>query len=181
MTKALNPDVAVVATGAVPQSLEVAGAEGKNVVQVNDVILGKAKVGNTVVVVGGRYLGMEIADQLASEGKKVTLVTRRALGREVQRSIYLTLRNRLIEKGVHLFTNSPVVQIMSNGVYIVFENELVFLKADTVVLAVGVRPENKLIENLKGIVPEVHAIGDCVKARDVMDAIREGAEIARQI
>ncbi len=177
----LNPDAVVVATGAVPQSLNIAGAEGKNVVQTNDIILGKAKVGNTVVVVGGRYLGMEIADHLASRSKKVTLVTRGNLGRGIQRSIFLTLRNRLIEKGVPLFTNSPAVQITPNGVYVVFENDLVFLKADTIVLAVGVRSENKLIETLKGIVPEVHAIGDCVKPRDAMDAIREGAEIARQI
>ncbi|MFC1919097.1 FAD-dependent oxidoreductase [Chloroflexota bacterium] len=181
MVKESKPDVVIVATGAVPQSLDIAGVDGKNVVQANDVILNKVEVGDTIVVVGGRHLGIEIADQLATQGKKVTLVTRRALGRGTERSIFLTFINRLIEKNVRLFSHSPVVQITANGVYIAFENELFFLKADTVVLAVGVKPENKLVDSLKSIVPEVHAIGDCVQPGEVIDAIREGAEIARTI
>ncbi|MFH1626437.1 MAG: FAD-dependent oxidoreductase, partial [Pseudomonadota bacterium] len=175
LVRGAKPEVAVVATGAVPQSLDVQGADGKNVIQVNDVILGKSKVGDKVVVIGGRYLGMEIADQLASQGKKVILVTRSALGRSVQRDIYLTFRNRLIEKGVQFFSYSPVVEINEKGVYIVFDERLVFLKADTVVMAVGVKSENQLVEALKGVVPEVHALGDCVRPRDLMDAIREAA------
>lgn len=176
-----RPDAVVVATGATPRTLNVHGTDGKNVVQAMDVILGTAKVGQRVVVVGGRYVGMEIADQLADQGKKVTLVTRRALGREIERNVYLTLRNRLIEKGVQLFPNSPLVEIRKKGVYIAFEGDIVFLKTDTVVLSVGVKPEKELIEDLKGIVSEIHAIGDCVEPRDAMWAIREGAEIARQI
>jgi len=74
-----------------------------------------------------------------------------------------------------------VVEIRDAGVYIAYEGDLVFLKADTVVLAVGVKPEKQLIETLKGMVPEVYVIGDCVQPRDAMWAIREGAEIARKI
>jgi NADH dehydrogenase FAD-containing subunit len=33
-----------------------------------------------------------------------------------------------------------VVEIRENDVYIVFDNDLLFLEADTIVLAVGVRP-----------------------------------------
>lgn len=181
LVKAEKPDAVVVATGATPHSLNVLGVDGENVVQAMDVILGKANVGQRVVVVGGRYVGVEIADQLVDDGKRVTLVSRRALGRGMERNVYLTLRDRLIEKGVQVFANSPLVEIRNKGVWIAFEGDLVFLKADTVVLAVGVKPEKELIEALKGVVPEVHAIGDCVEPRDAMWAIREGAEIARQI
>jgi Pyruvate/2-oxoglutarate dehydrogenase complex, dihydrolipoamide dehydrogenase (E3) component, and related enzymes len=181
LVKAGKPDAVVVATGATPQTLNILGADGKNVVQATDVILGKSKVGQRIIVAGGRYVGLEIADQLADQGKRVSLVTRRALGRGIERNVYLTLRNRLIEKGVQLFANSPVVEIRDKGVYIAFEGDLVFLKADTVVLAVGVKPEKDLIEALKRVVPEVYAIGDCVEPRDAMWAVREGAEIARQI
>ncbi|MCK4722675.1 MAG: FAD-dependent oxidoreductase, partial [Dehalococcoidia bacterium] len=139
MVKEAKPDAVVVATGAVPQTLEVEGADGKNVVQAVDVILGKAKVGKRVVVVGGRYLGMEIADQLAGQGKEVYLTTRSLLGRDVERNIYLALRNRLIDKGVHMFQNCPLVEIRENGIYVAFNGDLVFLKADTVVLAVGMK------------------------------------------
>ena len=80
-----------------------------------------------------------------------------------------------------MFANSPVVEIREAGVYIAYEGDLVFLKSDNVVLAVGVKPEKQLIETLKGLAPEVYAIGDCVQPRDAMWAIREGAEVAREI
>ena len=47
-------DALVLATGAVPLVPEVPGAKSQNVVQAVDVLTGKAKVGNVVVVVGGR-------------------------------------------------------------------------------------------------------------------------------
>ncbi|KFD41224.1 hypothetical protein HY02_05430 [Peptococcaceae bacterium SCADC1_2_3] len=181
LIKEQRPDAVILATGAVPEKPDLSGAKESNVVQVNEVILGKAKVGARVVVIGGRYLGMEIADQLAGEGKRVSLVTRRALGRETERNVYLTLRNRLIEKGVYIYQYCPVVEIREEGVFIVFNNDLVFLKADTVVLALGVRPEQELSAVLRGNVPEYYQIGDCKMPRDVMAAIREGAEVGRMI
>lgn len=113
--QAENPAAVVVATGAVPLGLDELGViviNGKNVVQANEVILGTAKTGQKVVVVGGRYLGMEIADQLADEGKRVSLVTRRSIGRAIERNVYLTLRNRLIQKGVYLYPYRPVVEVI---------------------------------------------------------------------
>ena len=176
-----KPDAVVVATGATPAAINVPVLSERILVQANDVILGNVRTGDRVVVVGGRYLGMEIADQLADEGKKVSLVTRRSIGRGIERNVYLTLRNRLIQKGVHLLFNCPVVEIRENGVYIVFDNDLLFLEADTIVLAVGVRPEKELGEKLKGLIEELYLIGDCVEPRDVMFAIREGAEVGRLI
>jgi len=181
LVEELKPDVVVLATGATPQTIEMPFAAQNSVVQVNDVILGKARVGKNVVVIGGRSLGMEIADALADEGKKVSIVTRRALGRDMERNVYLTLRNRLIEKGVYIYQNCPVAEIGAEGIYIVFNNDLTWLTADTVVLAVGVKPEQGLGEELKQKGLEVYQIGDCVKPRDVMWAIREAAEIARVI
>jgi len=61
--------------------------------------------------------------------------------------------------------------------------DLLFLPADTVVLAVGFSPKRELFEKLRVIFPEleIHAIGDCVEPRDAMEAIREGAEVGRTI
>ena len=183
LVRELKPDIAIVATGATPRALSVPGAEGSNVVQATDVVAGKAKVGGTVVVVGGRYLGMETAILLARQGKKVSLVTERELGRNgrwTERNIKMTLKERLIEHGVYIYPFSPVREIRENGVIVAQARELTFLKADTVVLAVGATPQNKLIEELKDIA-EVHAIGDCIEPRDAMEAIGEAYEIALQV
>jgi 2-enoate reductase len=178
-----KPDVIVVATGAIPLTLDVPGADGKNVVQAVEVIAGKARAGNRVVVIGGSHRGMEVAYFLAEQGKKVSLVTRSRLGgREpIERNIFVTLRERLIERGVMVFPFSPVFEIRDNGVYVVSDNELLFLTADTLVMAVGAKADNKLVEELKGVVPELYAIGDCARVRNAKEAVNEAAELGRKI
>ena len=133
------------------------------------------------MIIGGRYVGMETALSLAKQGKKVSLVTRQELGRDVEKSIYFHLRNELIEQAVHIFVHSPVFEITNKGVYVAHQSELLFLMADTVVLAVGFRPENDLAEKLKGVVPEIHKIGDCVKPRNAAYATLEAVQTALNI
>jgi hypothetical protein len=55
------------------------------------------------------------------------------------------------------------------------------LEAETIVLTVGFQSENRLYKELKGHVDELYQIGDCVEPRNVMCAIREGAEIGRLV
>ena len=72
-------------------------------------------------------------------------------------------------------------EIREDGIYIAFHNELVFLKADTVVLAVGSKPRKSLAQELKKAGYYYFGIGDCVQVRDAMKAVREGAEVGRLI
>jgi 2,4-dienoyl-CoA reductase-like NADH-dependent reductase (Old Yellow Enzyme family) len=162
IVKREKPDAVIVATGAIPLEPDIKGVDGGNVVQANEVILGHAKTGKRAIVVGGRYLGMEVADQLADAGKEVLLVSRRTIGRGVERNIYFALRDRLVQKRVSLYPRCPIVEILPHGAYIVFDNDLLFLEAE-------------------GHVGELHQIGDCVEPRTVMCAIREGAEIGRLV
>ena len=182
----IKPDEVIVATGALPRILNIPGIQGKNVVQAVDVITGKASVGQRVMVIGGRYLGMEIALTLAEQGKHVSLATERELGRNqsfMERYTLATLRQKLVENGIYIYAYSPVEKICEDGVYINHGPEPFFLKADTVVLAVGASPQRKLLEELQSIFPnlKIHAIGDCVEARDAAEAMREGAEVGRAV
>ena len=85
-------------------------------------------------MVGGRYLGMEVAEFLARQGKKVSLVSRRQIDRDLEHAIYLGYMDRLVRSGVYLYPNSPLYEIKERGAYIVYNKELLFLEADTVVL-----------------------------------------------
>ncbi|MBI2859500.1 MAG: FAD-dependent oxidoreductase [Chloroflexi bacterium] len=111
-----------------------------------DRITGRAKAGNRIVVVGRRFSGMEGAESLVRQGKRVCLVTRKLLGKNghpLERNLHVVLRDRLIRDGVTITPNSPLFEVTSDGVYIVFGNrELMFIEADTVVLAVGAKPVN---------------------------------------
>ncbi|MFH1031291.1 MAG: FAD-dependent oxidoreductase [Chloroflexota bacterium] len=181
LVREVNPEVIVLATGASAAPLDVLGASRPNVVQGVDVITGKAKVGKKVVVVGGRHIGMEVAISLAKQGKLVSLVTRRRLGRDVERNVFLTLRQALADNNVRIYTDSAVSEITEDGVYIAQYKDLFFLKADSVVLAVGSKAENKLAEALHRSSHIVHKIGDCVEPRSALEAMHEGRRIACEI
>jgi 2,4-dienoyl-CoA reductase (NADPH2) len=55
------------------------------------------------------------------------------------------------------------------------------LAADTVVLAMGIRPNNELEAALRTLTAELHKIGDCVKPRKAIDAIHEGFQVSLKI
>ena len=52
---------------------------------------------------------------------------------------------------------------------------------DSVILAYHNRANDGLYHALKGSVKELHAVGDCVAPRKIMDAIREGFLVGRRL
>jgi hypothetical protein len=74
-----------------------------------------------------------------------------------------------------------VLEITENGVVIGLGGEVFLLPADTVILAVGSEPVNRLAQELEGTVPEVYTIGDCNEPRDAAAATLEAAKIAFSI
>jgi len=55
------------------------------------------------------------------------------------------------------------------------------LQADSIMLSVEIKPNDTLLKALKGKVPEVYPVGDCVDPRKAMGAIHDGFHAARQI
>jgi len=180
----LKPDVVIVAIGAEPIIPDDITGVNKAVTAV-DVLLGKAKVGDQVIVAGGGRMGSEIALHLAQKGKKVMIVEMLediALDMDlvVNRKVLL---EKLEEHKVTWAANTRITEIMDKGIRAIntASGESVSYPANTVVLALGLTPVNGLAEALKDKAPEVYAIGDCVKARKVKEAIYEGSIIARRI
>ena len=179
--KRIKPDVIIVATGAVPIIPDIRGVKNKNVVTAWDVLAGRVEVGEEVVIVGGGMVGCETAEYLAEKGRKVTVIEMLpdiAIDMETFSRIFLL--ERLTQKNVRLITNTKVKEITKNGVIIVNQREEI-LEADTVVLAVGSKPNTKLLEELEGKFPEVYAVGDCVEPRRCLEAIHEAWNVAFEL
>jgi len=88
----------------------------------------------------------------------------------------------LREAGAKLLTYCDVLEVTDKGVVVANEQgDTSTLEADTVILALRLKSNSGLVAALQGKLPEVHAIGDCVAPRLVMDAIREGFRTARLI
>lgn len=195
MVEEMKPDAVVVASGASPATLDdVPGIRRDNVVQANDVLSGKVQTGNEVVVVitGRGARGLAAALFLAEQGKTVSVVAKNKIAWGLSHNIKLALLENLIKHRVAMFPDSVLESVTDRGAHIVWDGgeppekggpryELLFLRADTVVLAAGSKSENALGERLSGFMPEIYKIGDCVEPRGVLSAIHEASAVGRKI
>jgi 2,4-dienoyl-CoA reductase-like NADH-dependent reductase (Old Yellow Enzyme family)/thioredoxin reductase len=185
----IKPDAAVVAAGSSPAPLHVPGADGKNVVQATDVLAGKAETGKEVVIIGGRLVGLTTALFLAGRGKKVSVITRSKIARGLMHNTKLVFQEYLLKNNVRLFPHCTPESITENGVNCWWDsgeppekdNIFFFLKADTVVLAVGAVNNYRLGDLISTLVPETYKVGDCSGKRSIFAAIRDGSETAQKI
>jgi len=176
----MYPDEVIIATGATPLIPELPGATKDNVITSVDALLEKKNVGDDVVIVGGGEIGCETAVWLAQKGKKVTLVE---VLPDILPDTFLSNRMMLFkmlnESSVNILTNVKVSKITDEGVVIQKNGDSQIVKANTVVLAVGLKAQRKLSDDLEDKLQAVHVVGDCVEPRKLMNAIWEAYSIAR--
>lgn len=183
-------DVAIVATGAVAQKLDIPGINKPHVYEALQVTGGKDKeLGKTVVVVGGGEIGCEIALSQALKGKKVIMTTRRGSKRgeyELANDAPITTRMAMLESlkanNVEINLSLTLKEITDEGIISVDKNgSNREFKGDSIVLCAGFLPDDTLGNALRGKVKEVRPIGDCVEPRRIHHAIHEGWLAGNQI
>jgi 2,4-dienoyl-CoA reductase-like NADH-dependent reductase (Old Yellow Enzyme family)/thioredoxin reductase len=179
----IKPDVVVLATGASQKLIDIPGVHGKNVVMASDVLTGKVNVGQEVAVIGGRLVGLETAIHLAKQGKKVSVVSRGKIARDIGRLLKLTLKEELVKHGVYMYPDSLPESITERGLNMINEGEIIFLEANHIVIAVGSKSEDRLARELSELMPEleIRQIGDCVEPRDALAAIHEGFKVGNEV
>lgn len=138
-----------------------------------------------VVIVGGGFIGIEMAEALRQRGIGVTVVEMldqvlAPLDFEMAALIHM----HLIEKGVRLRLGEAVKSFRQNGEALVVAASGGDINADMVLLSIGVKPENKLakecgleIGERGGIVvdetmrtsdADIFAVGDAVQTKDLV-------------
>ncbi len=180
-----NPDAIIVATGSVYMTPPIPGME--NALAVRSVDAHEVPCGNSVVVCGGGITGLECALTLAMEGKKVTVVDmlpRDQFVAEMPIFNKADLMAQLEELNVELY-GSQRIQSIENGVKTLDEkgNER-FFPAESVVNALGVRPEDALGKALlkKYGSVDVIMVGDCTaKGGNYYRANHEAYDAAMRI
>jgi 2-enoate reductase len=178
-----HPDAVIIATGSSPIIPKIPGVENPNVVTCIDGFLGKKQIGETVVVIGGGLEGCEMAAWLSQKGKKVTLIEQLPdLVSNIHRANRVMLMDMLEDGKVKIMTGTTAKKITGKSVVCATaEGAALELPADSVVLAVGLKPERQLYDSLVGKCREVYQIGDCKEPRKIGDAIWEGCMLASNI
>jgi 3-phenylpropionate/trans-cinnamate dioxygenase ferredoxin reductase subunit len=184
----LRYDKLLLATGSRVLPLQVPGADADGVLYLRELAdsdrLKAAAIGagRRVVIVGGGWIGLEVAAAACASGADVTVLERanlplaRVLGDEVA----TVFRDLHVERGVRLLTATATREVRTEGgrAVGVITGSGEELPADAVVVGVGVRPEVALAESgglsvdngvvvdasLRTSDPDVYAAGDVANA-----------------
>jgi len=184
-----KPDVLVVAVGASPLAPPIPGADQDFVVTVDDILSGEVTAGDRVVVVGGGSCGAETADYLCVRGHTVTVIEMldEVCPDMLPDARYLLLE-RLDKAGVGISSSTTVLEIGDNSVVLSKQDPVLGVSwtttidnVDTVVLATGAKANREEADQFKDLAPQVFVIGDCVQPGFGIDAVYQGAKVAREI
>ncbi len=182
LAQAWKPEALVIATGSVPLSPPIPGAQIPRVVQALQVLLKEVKVEGRVAVIGGGTVGCEVASFLAEQGAQVTILEMLPyVAHGIPRLLGKLLKETMKDLGIRTLTNSKVVQIEEKAVVYRQGDQQSSLPVDWVVLAVGASPRDDLVKPLKKLFSETYVIGDCLEPRKALEAIYEGAKVGHQL
>ena len=180
-------DKLILATGASPVRPPIPGIDLQNVWTVRTLEDAQSmrqtveeKGLKSAVIIGGGYIGLEMAEALTVRGVKVTVVEMldHVLSHMLDPELALLLENHIRQKGVNLLLNEKVQSINGDRAVRSVTTDKREIDTDMVIVAVGVKPNDKLARDAGlacdprgGIIinnycqtndPNIYAGGDCV-------------------
>jgi 2-enoate reductase len=183
--KKANPDAIVVATGSRPKVIPIDGVA--KVLNATDVLLKKSDPGKSTVIIGGGLVGCELALWLKARGIGVTIVEFQKKLLSVGGPLCHANSEMLVElvhfKGIPVLTDSQVVRGVGSSVQIKDRTtgQETAVQAESIILAIGSTPEKDLYAQLNAEFSEVHLIGDAKQVQNIMYAVWDSYEIARNL
>ncbi|MEM0153938.1 MAG: FAD-dependent oxidoreductase [Ignisphaera sp.] len=141
----------VIATGAAPSIPRIPGTDLKGVVTLRhpayiDDIRRVLETASRVAIVGGSYLGIEMAEALLSIGKKVLLIEKenRPLPTALDSDMGEVVARELISRGVELHLGESLTEIRGRDRVENIVTDRESYSVDAVILATGVKPNTEL-------------------------------------
>jgi NADPH-dependent 2,4-dienoyl-CoA reductase/sulfur reductase-like enzyme len=175
--KEIQPDVVVLATGAMEALPDIPGIEGENVVTASDILSGAAPAGEKVVIIGGGMIGVETAEFLADGNKDVTVIEMlKSVATDIGPTSRWGLLSR-VRKKVRILTSMQVTQVRAVNP----ENQEKEIPADTVVVATELRGRDDLRSFLEQSGIEHYLVGSCKNPGQIATAIAEGFDVGCKI
>ena len=175
-----EPDVVILATGSKVTIPEISGLD-TNYLLYSDVLNGSMLSGKNIVVIGGGMIGIEVANYLSSQDKRVTILEQNEI---IGADLYSLVGSELVQRIIddpNIYVETNVTYQEMNTEEITFKkNELIIqLPYDDIVIATEPKPNANLEEQIKARVERTFLIGDCKgrSVRKLLDAIHEGYEI----
>ena len=128
-------------------------------------------------------VGCETGHFLAEKGRKVTIVeVLQSLASDMLPMVKERRLDGLGEKKVVTLTSTTCEGITRGGVTVTTgKGQKQTIPADSIVLAVGFKPNDSLFKALEGKVPKVYNIGDSSQVQHIMAATSDGCRLGHAL
>ncbi len=175
--RSISYDKLLIATGAKPRHLAIEGGELAYTLRDfadGDHLRSRLRVSSTAAIIGGGFIGLEVAASARKLGCAVTLIEAqpRILMRGVPEDIAKVVHARHVEAGVTMQVGTALKAVETDGVLLADDRKI---KAEIVVAGIGAAPEVALAQQAglaidNGIAcdatlqtsdPDIYASGDC--------------------
>ena len=190
-------DRLVIASGASAVVPKIPGAQLPGVFKVrtpDDAIAIRAHAtgshARSAVVIGGGFIGLEMAENLKALGVSVTVVEAAAqlLPEIFDPEMADYIRRRLAESGIRCLTNTRALEFTGEGAVQAVRTETGVLPCELAIVAVGVRPNTAFLEGsgieldrgrvvvddqLRTSIADVYAVGDCALVTNRLTGARQ--------
>ncbi len=177
---ALNPVGVFVGCGSEPvRPKAIPGIMNPNVYTVPEVLSGKVDLaGKKIAMVGSGLAGLETAVFLADKGCKLTIIE---MKNEIGEGLWFQTFNDVLKElkkygpDAELLPKHRLLAINDKGIEVENgEGGRVEFKADAIVLAMGVKPRQEVVDAMRQSFDNVYLLGDAIKDGRIVDATRDG-------
>ncbi|AVQ95578.1 hypothetical protein CXP51_04470 [Ethanoligenens harbinense] len=159
-----KPDILLVDVGGTPVILPHTTQITNRVIWAGDLELERTQVGDTVLVAGAGFSGLEIALHLSRQGKQVLVVESSPEQIVAKRNVAISMigiKQLLHDTGITIRYNTVLMDVTdAHAVLKEGNNSIEYFQCDAVICAQGVQPDKKQISGFEGLCPNTYVVGD---------------------
>jgi 2,4-dienoyl-CoA reductase-like NADH-dependent reductase (Old Yellow Enzyme family)/thioredoxin reductase len=172
----LEPERVIVATGSRPIIPPITGLD--DALTAEQILTDRREAGRRVLILGGGLVGIEMAEQLAGQGKEVVVVE---LLEDVARDMEAITRKMTLKRlealPVEVHTRTRLVRVAGGEAFVVADDvgeETSLGRFDSVLVSVGQCSHDPLSAELRAAGVSVEVLGDARVPGQVFDATQDG-------
>jgi 3-phenylpropionate/trans-cinnamate dioxygenase ferredoxin reductase subunit len=158
-----NPDIffdkLLICTGSKNKLINIQGLNSQEIFQLRNLqesknIIKKAKEVENIVIVGGGFIGLEIASSLSKLNKNITVIeaANQIMGRAIPKEIAELILTKHQKNNVRIILENKILNILkSKNIYEVTLSNNEIIKTEMLIAGIGVEPQIDLLKetNLK--------------------------------
>ncbi|MBR6521401.1 MAG: FAD-dependent oxidoreductase [Oscillospiraceae bacterium] len=167
----LKPDAVICAIGSEVAKPPIPGLDGANVYTGVEVFTNPELAKGKLLILGAGFAGTELAIYLKGLGKEVEIVEMGGRINDGGNSCHsIAVMDMIIQNNIPIRYNTRAEEITDKGVRCTGPEGEVFIEADTVAYALGMKARKAEAMSFYDVAPVFHMVGDCVTSATILNA-----------